>query len=77
MGAPALYDVNILLQAGIDPKTGLPIKMGAADKAALKPNIKKLLEVVDEQTAINRYTWYNLPDDLTGQMIERVLYYRI
>lgn len=72
----ALYDPNMLIQAGIDPKTGLPIKSVGATKEALKPNIKKLLRIVDEQTAINRYTWYNLPDGLDGQMIERILYYK-
>lgn len=72
----ALYDPNMLIQAGIDPKTGLPLKMAGACKEALKPNIKKVLRIIDEQTAINRYTWYNLPEGLDGQMIERILYYK-
>lgn len=76
MSKPAIYDVNTLVQAGIDPKTGLPIRMASSDKATLKPNIKKILRVIDEQTAINRYKWYNLPNGLTGQMIERILYYK-
>ena len=46
------------------------------DKPALKPSIKKVLRIIDEQTAINRYTWYNLPEGLDGQMIERILYYK-
>ena len=72
----ALYDPNMLIQAGIDPKTGLPIKMRDNCKEALKPNIKKVLRIIDEQTAINRYTWYNLPVGIDGQMIERILYYK-
>lgn len=72
----AIYDINTLIQAGIDPKTGLPLKVASHDKACLKPNIKKLLQMVDEQDAINRYKWYNLPDGLDSQMIERILYYK-
>ena len=71
----ALYDPNMLIQAGIDPKTGLPLKQ-AEKKEGLKGNIKKLLRIVDEQDALNRFTWYNLPDGLDGQLVERILYYR-
>ena len=71
----ALYDPNMLIQAGIDPKTGLPLKQ-AEKKEGLKGNIKKLLRIVDEQDALNRFTWYNLPSGLDGQLIERILYYR-
>lgn len=76
MGKPYLCDPTALIQAGINPKTGLPVKMESGDKPSLKPNIKKLLRIVDEQDAINRYKWYNLPDGLDGQMIERILYYK-
>lgn len=31
---------------------------------------------MDEQNAINRFTWYNLPRGLSGQLIERILYYK-
>ena len=71
-----MIDPNMLIQAGIDPKTGLPIKAGNERKESLKPNLKKLLRIVDEQDAINRYTWYNLPSGLDGQLLERILYYR-
>ena len=64
----AIYDPNMLIQAGIDPKTGLPIK-AEEKKDCLKPNIKQLVRIIDEQTAINRYTWYNLPSGLNGQLI--------
>lgn len=72
----AIYDVDSLIQAGIDPKTGLPVRMASTCKEGLKPNIKKVLRIIDEQTAINRYKWYNLPNGLSGQMIERILYYK-
>ena len=75
MAGPKLPDLNSLIQAGINPKTGLPLKFGSS-ACALKDNLRKNFRVMDEQNAINRYTWYNLPDTLDGQLLERVLYYR-
>lgn len=72
-----LPDVQTLIQAGIDPKTGLPIRMGALGaSSATKENIKKVLRIIDEQDAVNRYKWYNLPCNLTSQELERLLYYK-
>lgn len=75
MGAK-LYNFETFLQAGIDPKSGLPIKATSGDKTRLKDDIKRQLTIIDEQDAINRYVWYNLPDTLDGNLIERILYYR-
>jgi len=75
MAGPKLPDINSLIQAGINPKTGLPLKFGGS-ACALKDNLRKNFRVMDEQNAINRYTWYNLPDTLDGQLLERILYYR-
>lgn len=75
MAGPKLPDINSLIQAGINPKTGLPLKFGSS-ACALKDNLRKNFRVMDEQNAINRYTWYNLPDTLDGQLLERILYYR-
>lgn len=69
-----MYDPNIALQMGIDPKTGLPLKFMGDDK--LKSDIKKQLRIKDEQTALNRFTWYNLPKGLNARLVERVLYYK-
>lgn len=44
--------------------------------APLKANMKKMLRVNDEQIALNRYVWHNLPRGINGQLIERILYYR-
>ena len=41
-----------------------------------KENVKKQLRIVDEQDAVNRYKWYNLPCDLSSQELERLIYYR-
>ena len=72
----SMYDINTIIQAGIDPKTGLPIRMASGGTANMKGDIKKNLRIMDEQNAINRYTWYNLPKGLNSQLIERILYYK-
>lgn len=72
---PNIRDIQTIIQAGINPKNGLPIKMGT-DPADLKPNVKKILRIIDEQDAVNRYVWYNLPMNLSSQEIERLLYYK-
>ena len=69
-------DINTLIQAGINPKTGLPYKFDSSDPCTLQTNIKMQLRILDEQDAINRYKWYNLPSGLDGQLIERILYYK-
>ena len=71
-----LPDIQTLLQAGIDPKTGLPIKMAQSSGVGLKEAIRKQLRILDEQNAVNRYRWINLPVGLTSQELERLLYYR-
>ena len=77
MGAK-MTDKDLFIQAGIDPKTGLPIKM--AKKGLVQPQlvdeITKVLRIVDEQDAVNRYTWYNLPEGLNSQLLERMMYYK-
>ena len=70
-----LPDLSTFIQAGINPKTGLPLRMGDCGEE-LKANIKKLLRIMDEQDAINRFVWYNLPIGLNTQLIERILYYK-
>lgn len=74
MGQPKIPDIKTLIQAGFDPKTGLPNKIGT--KPCLKENVKKALRLIDEQDAVNRYTWYNLPCNITSQELERMLYYK-
>lgn len=72
---PNLPDINTLIAAGFDPVTGLPIKFGS-DPVYLKDNVKKVLRIIDEQDATNRYVWYNLPLNVSSQEIERMLYYK-
>lgn len=74
---PKMIDLAPFYQAGINPKRGLPLKFGDdSDGAGLKSDIKKVLRIVDEQNAVQRFTWTNLPCNITGQELERLLYYR-
>ena len=70
-----MTDIQALYTAGIDPKTRLPLK-AVSGGANMMSAMTRLLRVVDEQDAVNRYVWYNLPGDLDGQLIERILYYK-
>lgn len=71
-----MTNLQLLLSAGINPKNGLPYRNEGEEKVMLKDNIRRCLRVLDEQTAINRFVWYNLPSGLTGQLLERILYYK-
>jgi hypothetical protein len=76
MGKPTLPDIATLLAAGIDPKTGLPMKLGKQSQrdTELKFNARRLLRIQDEQRAVNSFTWYNLPAGISSQELERLLY---
>lgn len=73
---PSLWNLEPYWAAGVDPKTGLPVKMGTIIDCITPEDIKRQLRIVDEQNAINRFTWYNLPDGLNGELVERILYYK-
>ena len=70
-----IIDVHSLIAAGIDPKTGLPIKLSSGDQFLLRGTYNAL-KILDEQNAVNRYKWYNLPSGLDSNLIERILYYK-
>ena len=77
MGKPRMIDVNLLIQAGINPKTLLPFKFeNCIDDDDLADSIKGVVSVIDRQDAVNRYEWYNLPKGITSELIERVIYYK-
>ena len=75
MGA-AMYDIDTIISAGINPKTGLPTKVDSVLNGVDKYEIKKQLRILDEQDAVNRFTWYNLPNGLNSRLMERILYYK-
>lgn len=71
-----LYDVNSLIEMGINPKTGLPMKLDSKIPALLKENIKTQLRIIDEQDHVNLGVWYNIPCDIKSQDLNRMLYYK-
>lgn len=73
-----MIDLDTYIAAGINPKTGLPLKATQEGplRSDLKDGIKKQLRILDEQNALHRYVWYNLPKGLNGDLIERILYYK-
>ena len=74
---PAIYDLDAYYAAGINPQTGLPIKVADNQLSCLsKSEIKKQLRIKDEAQAVNRFTWFNLPSGLNSRLMERVLYYK-
>ena len=75
MGKPYLPNIAEITSMGINPKTGLPYKF-SGDNCTLKDDIKRVLRIIDEQDAVERFHWVNLPDGIDGELIERVLYYR-
>ena len=71
-----IWDIQTLIQAGINPVTGLPLKIDGANKKCLDSGVLKMLRLIDEQDAINRGRWINLPSGISSQELERLLYYR-
>ena len=71
-----LPDIKTIIQAGIDPKTGLPIRLGKGDPKNLDTDLLQFFRIIDEQDAVNRGKWYNLPNGITSQELERLLYYK-
>lgn len=77
-GIPVLPDLKTFIEAGINPKTRLPLKLAnpfVMDKE-LKSNAKRNFRIQDEQRAVNCFKWYNLPAGISSQELERFLYYR-
>lgn len=72
---PYLPNLEGLYATGFNPATGLPYKFDEED-TALKGDLKRNLRIMDKSEAVRRYVWHNLPDGITGEMIERVLYER-
>ena len=78
-GVPKLIDPAPYIKARIDPKTGgplLPPSTTLGVTSPIKEAFKLALRIKDEQNAVMRYTWYNLPDGIDGELVERMLYYR-
>ena len=74
MGAKML-DIKTIIQAGIDPKTKLPVRLDLEGEE-LKNQFRRAFRIIDEQDAVNRYKWFNIPCDLSSEEIERMIYYK-
>ena len=72
-GKPYLPNLEPFMAAGVNPKTGLPVKFGDG-KCTLVEDIKKQLRVIDRANAVNRFKWEGIPCNLTSQDIERLIY---
>lgn len=78
-GVPRLIDPAPYVKAAINPKTGgrlLPPSMTLGETSQIKEAFRLAFRVLDEQDAVMRYSWYNLPDGIDGELVERMLYYR-
>ena len=79
MSKARLPDVDTLRAMGFKPEQvdklcGFLGKMGpCVDRVDA---IRKILRKNDREQFVNRFQWHNLPNDLDGEFIERVLYYR-
>lgn len=72
---PKFYDPALWIQLGFNPKTGLPLKYDP-NTPNFQPHNMALLAEKDRADALNRFTWSGLPEGITGEMIERILYFR-
>ena len=77
-----LYDPSLYRAAGINPCAAIDPKIVAAyescaDPVGLKRSLMGIISKNDEQIAINSFKWYGLPNGLTGNLIERILYLSI
>lgn len=77
-GRPRMYDTALLLAAGIDRAilNNALIAKGARRRTSTLEDFKKSLRVLDEQDAVNRYAWHNIPGGITSQELERMVYYK-
>ena len=69
---PFMIDPSLYKMAGIDMKSGLPTRV--ADGENLKASMRHIMRLIDEQDAVNRYKWYNLPCNISSEELERLLY---
>lgn len=67
-----MFDIETIIMAGIDPKTGLPLRNTWGKNV---DGINAILRVQDEQDAVSRFRWSRFPG-LTSNEIERMIYYK-
>lgn len=72
---PRMPDINTIKQVYNSVQSGQQLIEQSA-LAPIRAQMKRMLEVNDRQLAINRHHWGNLPPEVPGDLIERILYYR-
>lgn len=75
MGAQ-MFDAALMEKAGVVRKTkkvnqNTSVVLTASKK---RENLLRIFRIMDEQDAVNRYRWFNIPCDLSSQEIERLIY---
>lgn len=70
---PGMVDMSLYELAGINPFNGLPTRMSPFP---LHSDILRAIRIIDEQDAVNRFEWENLPSNINSQELERLLYYK-
>lgn len=80
MANPRLPDIQTLLSMGFNPAQvdKLAKYMGNTSTNYIDrvDAYKKLFRAIDREQFVNRFQWHNLPNDLNGELIERILYYK-
>lgn len=80
MANARLPDVDTIRAMGMNPaQVDKLLAYMARSKGPAIDNvdaIRKVLRKNDRQDFIRRFQWHNLPNDLDGEFIERVLYYK-
>ena len=78
-GVPYYQDASMVqtsINAGLNPATGQPLRGPNLPACQTPEDFRIALRIYDQIQACNRYVWTGLPSGLTGQLIERILYYR-
>lgn len=77
MGAK-MYDGKLAVKANMRMKTQYVNENVAFISAwsYRREEFLRAFRVMDEQDAINRYHWYNIPAEISSQEIERMLYFK-
>lgn len=73
---PFLPDIATALSMGIG-ENNLPMKLlEKKSSSKLKEDTLRILRYQDLERHISKYTWYNIPLELTSAELERLLYYK-
>lgn len=77
---PFILNTEALSAIGINPETGLPYAFTDAGTGlsgmAIVANIQAQLTNTDIAQFKQRFKWHNLPDGLTSELMEEILYYK-